>query len=71
MTRVFFTKDYWHDRSQSVSVFYPAGKEFDVDDDIAETAVLKGCAQIAAFAAYELSEPVEIDDNFYDEDEAE
>lgn len=71
MMRIFFTKDYWTNPDAPTSTLYRAGIELDVEDEIARLAVLSGCAQVASFAAYELSEPVEIPDDFYDEDEAE
>lgn len=64
MTKVFFIKEYCHDAAEMVSTVYPAGKEYEVEDHIAELAVLRGYAQFSTFAEDDL---FDID---RDEDEA-
>lgn len=76
MKRVFFTKDYHHNLAERVGVTYRRGTELEVDDNLAERAVLKGCAVFSAFAEDDLMNRAEIEargdairqdiQNFYD-----
>ena len=59
MKRVYFTNDYHHDAHLTVSVSYCAGFELELEDDIANMAVLRGCAVFSDFAEDDLFDEME------------
>lgn len=54
MKRVFFTKDYHHRLTERVSVTYRAHYEGEVEDEVADIAIVRGAAMYSSIAEDDL-----------------